>query len=278
MEDLKTYVVEGVTKTDFINHEKGSDPESQSVVVRAKNRCQAQQKVRSGVLLEQNRLFCARGVRQVGAQKEGWEEASKCHEALNWDEPWYEQPIVAVDVETTGLDPFESEVIEMGWAFFNPDKQTFEDPHSQLIKPKGDMGATHIHGIEKEDVADKPEFEDILEDVTDLLSGVLMVAQNRGFDVRMLQAELNRYSDEPVSMPPSLCTKAIANNCPSLPSSPGLSELASIFGVTLDNHHRAGADAKACGDIFRELAKRIEHFHPPCTLKDAIDYVEQLEW
>ncbi|MFB6372461.1 MAG: exonuclease domain-containing protein [Bradymonadaceae bacterium] len=276
------YVVTGLVKTDFISHDYGDKPSKESYFVHASSETQAAEMVRHGIMGEQSKLFCPRSieaVEEVGASRQmEWEDAADVHD-IAWEQPWYECDLVAIDVETTGLDPTSDRVIEIGWSRYDFDENAFQVPHAQLVDPEtSDIGATDVHGLELEDVQGQPTFEACRPAIDELLEGTIVVAQNRGFDIRFLQHEFDRSNGQVFTMPPSVCTKSLASSMDEFEDGPGLGTLADRLGVTLDDHHRAGADAKACGDVFLELTRRHSYFHPPCTARECVAYFDQLDW
>ena len=55
-----------------------------------------------------------------------------------------------------------------------------------------DAKALEIHGITSEFLADKPRFEAVVEDFLDFVEGAELIIHNAPFDVRFLNAELQR--------------------------------------------------------------------------------------
>lgn len=99
---------------------------------------------------------------------------------------------IVFDTETTGLDPKQGDrIVEIGCielvnrcetgisfhAYFNP----------QMAMPSI---AEQIHGLNDAFLADKPLFEDVVEDLLDFLGDAPLVAHNAMFDYGFLNAEL----------------------------------------------------------------------------------------
>src|ERR1700722_4708307 len=84
--------------------------------------------------------------------------------------------------------------------------------HSWLMRPK-DLSFsrynTWIHGITAEDVADKPEFDELWAFLLPLLEGRTVVAHNASFDMSVLRSTLAEYG---IPFPEFTysCTRAIA--------------------------------------------------------------------
>ena len=99
---------------------------------------------------------------------------------------------IVFDTETTGLDPAQGDrIVEIGCielvnrcetgrtfhAYFNP----------QMTMPSI---AEQIHGLSDAFLADKPFFEDVVEDLLDFIGDAPLVAHNAMFDYGFLNAEL----------------------------------------------------------------------------------------
>ncbi len=90
-----------------------------------------------------------------------------------------------IDVETTGLDPYNDEVIELGLVLFRYDQNSITDivdTYSGLREPWGEIssGAYNVHGLSKEDLVghqlDTEKINNMLEQAD------FLVAHNASFD------------------------------------------------------------------------------------------------
>ena len=105
---------------------------------------------------------------------------------------------IVLDTETTGLEPSEGHrIIEIGCVELVDRKLTGNNWH-QYIQPDRDIdpGAVEVHGITNDFLADKPRFEDLVEDFIDYVRGAELVIHNAPFDVGFLDAELKRCGRE----------------------------------------------------------------------------------
>jgi DNA polymerase-3 subunit epsilon len=106
---------------------------------------------------------------------------------------------------------------------------------------------TSIHGIRPEDVADKPEFPEVLAEYLPELTGSLVLAHNAAFDISVMRATLDKYN-RPYPEFTYLCTAKLARKVwPTLPSST-LDTVAHHLGIKFEHHH-AASDAAACAEI-----------------------------
>ena len=67
-----------------------------------------------------------------------------------------ERPLLFMDLETTGLNPFTDRIVELTFLKINPDGS--EESRTRLVNPQMHIPeeATAVHGITDADVADKP--------------------------------------------------------------------------------------------------------------------------
>ena len=101
---------------------------------------------------------------------------------------------VAVDVETTGLDPNGGDrVISIGCVELVERRFTGRDFH-RLINPRRSIPAesTRVHGITDDQVADQPEFAELAEEFLEFVRGAHLLGHNVEFDLGFLDAELQR--------------------------------------------------------------------------------------
>lgn len=99
---------------------------------------------------------------------------------------------LVLDTETTGLEVSDGHrIIELG-AVELVDRRLTGNNYHQYIKPDReiDPGAVDVHGITSEFLADKPPFEEILDQFMDYLAGAdELIIHNAPFDVGFLNHE-----------------------------------------------------------------------------------------
>src|SRR5690606_33387646 len=99
---------------------------------------------------------------------------------------------IVLDTETTGLEVERGHrVIEIGCVELVNRRLTGRRYH-QYVNPERaiDAGAESIHGIRSADLADKPVFAQIADDLLEFLEGADLVIHNAAFDLGFLNAEL----------------------------------------------------------------------------------------
>lgn len=186
---------------------------------------------------------------------------------------WEKAVYLALDFETTGLDPARERVVEIGAIRFIPGaagatgsdaspagdgrRATELGAMACLVKPGIRMPreVIAIHGITDEDVEDAPPFHEVAPALSALASGAYIVAHNAPFDLSFLRAELAR-AGLPPPLNPVIDTRLLAKAAfPGL-TSYRLVHLASRFGIEPGRAHRALDDARTCMDLLVLCASR----------------------
>lgn len=150
-----------------------------------------------------------------------------------------------VDLETTGLNCHQDEVIEIAAIICgnNGKKEMFET----LVKPRGSVPKqiTFLTGINDEMLRDAPLPEELFGKIRTLLDGKIIVAHNAPFDLGFLQAMLGE--DLPNKWIDTIeLTKVLFPNL----SSYSLRYLIRYFGLQTCPTHRAFADTDALEKLF----------------------------
>jgi DNA polymerase-3 subunit epsilon/ATP-dependent DNA helicase DinG len=159
-------------------------------------------------------------------------------------------PLVALDLETTGLNVETDLVIEIGAVKLVNGQvvgvlETLIDPGVPLP-----LEAIHITGIRDEDLRGKPTMTEFLPTLRDFVGDATVIAHNASFDLAFLRrAGLFRTN-------PVLDTLELASLL--LPRMPryGLGSLAASLNIVMDEEHRALADARATAALYWHLWQR----------------------
>jgi Rad3-related DNA helicase/DNA polymerase III epsilon subunit-like protein len=164
--------------------------------------------------------------------------------------------VVAFDFETTGLDPENDEILEVGIVRIEADGS--ESRYSQLVDPAVPIPrtVTLLTGIRQEDVSGMPGIGDVLPEVTRLLDGPFWVtAHNADFDRSFLAAAVSRHG-KGLPLPESgrvIDTLDLSRILyPWLPNH-RLETVASHLGLAEEAKHRAANDAALTGRAFRKM-------------------------
>ncbi|MFP4138759.1 MAG: 3'-5' exonuclease [Halomonas sp.] len=95
--------------------------------------------------------------------------------------PIAEAPLVALDIETTGLDPRRHAIVSIGAVPFTLARIPLRQARYWLLKPYRELTATSVtlHHITHSEIADAPDLMEVLPEVLGLLQGRLAVVHYR---------------------------------------------------------------------------------------------------
>ncbi len=161
---------------------------------------------------------------------------------------------IAIDFETANRYP--NSAYSLGIVYVK-NHQIIEEKYFLIQPPsmKFDRKNIDVHGITPEAVKDAPKFDQVWKTIGQDFDGTMIIAHNAYFDMSVLSACLKEYG---ISVPN-------LNYCCSIPISnraikgqrvrQSLKERTNYFGIALEEHHHALADARACAEL---VLKSIE--------------------
>lgn len=163
---------------------------------------------------------------------------------------------VVFDIETTGLNPRDDMIIEIGGVKIVDG--VFTETFSTFIDPKIPIPEriTELTGITDRDVVGAPLNDDVIIDFYKFTEGCILVGQNLQFDLSFVAIKgrhLNIYFDNDKMDTLYLARKIF----------PGLKKyklgyLCSYLGVSLDHAHRALDDAMATAEVFVKILEKMD--------------------
>ncbi len=179
--------------------------------------------------------------------------------------------LVAIDLETSGLNPQQDAIIEIGAVRLREGSLT--ETFSTLVNPEIaiDESVTQITGIRQEDLRHAPTLSQVLPELNTFVGDAVLLAHNAPFDMAFLhKAQLfksNRVFD----------TLELASLL--LPSIMryGLGNLAAMFNISLENAHRALDDAQATAMLYDKLWQKACAL-PKQLLKELATLGENNGW
>lgn len=169
--------------------------------------------------------------------------------------------LIALDVETTGLNPDYEKIIEIAIVKFV--NGNIVDKFVSLINPEREIpiGAKMVNGIDESMVENAPKFDEVVKEIKEFLEGTTVIIHNADFDILFLEKEF-RNCGEPFPEFDVIDTLYIARKYFDFRSN-SLSFLAEHFGI-MKQPHRAEGDAIIAYEIFerfrRELGDSIYNF------------------
>ena len=166
----------------------------------------------------------------------------------------YDEPVVFVDLETTGASPAFARIIEVGIVVAAGG--TLEREWSTLVNPGTPIPRTiqHFTGITDEMVRAAPYFEEIADAVLECLAGRVFVAHNARFDHGFLRRELGRIGRK-LSVP-VVCTVRLSRRLDREAREHHLDAVIERYGLACDRRHRALPDAQALWQLWTALPAR----------------------
>ena len=165
---------------------------------------------------------------------------------------------MAFDVETTGLDPVNEKIVEIGAVLFN--KSGIIDTFQSLVNPGKIISdeVIKIHGITNEMVKDVDTVGNILHRFKAFAHEAVPVAHNAYFDAGFLLYDLTitglDFMDRPVVDTLGLTKKAF----PGLKSY-ALRNLVKHFRMEGSKFHRALSDSVYCMKLFSQCIKILKN-------------------
>ena len=160
---------------------------------------------------------------------------------------------VVYDLETTGIQANYTEIIEI--AACKVRNGVIIDEFDTYVNPRKEIPEkiTELTSITNDDVRNAPYIEEALENFRNFYSGCIMVAQNASFDNSHLYRNLKKigYTDKNLPTIDTLQLARVKYNTKLKKFN--LDALCKLFGVTLENHHRAIYDARATAEVFIKM-------------------------
>jgi ATP-dependent DNA helicase DinG len=179
--------------------------------------------------------------------------------------------IVALDIETTGLDPQTDVIIEIGACRFSGHR--IEDEFTTLVNPGRHIPEfiTGLTGISDEMVRQAPQLREVLDELAAFIGDLPILGHNIQFDLAFFRKyklfELNEHID----------TFDLASILMPSASRYNLGSLVQQLGIALPANHRALDDARATQAVYQRLFGRA-HELPLELLAEIVRHGEPLEW
>lgn len=163
---------------------------------------------------------------------------------------------IVLDTETTGLDPAAGHrLVEIACLEMNNGLPTGRYWQC-YINPERDMPeeAFRVHGLSEDFLSAHPVFADVAEDFLAFIDQAALVIHNAEFDMKFLNAELERLGRPSLAPPQVIDTVRLARQrFPGAPAS--LDALCRRFGIdnTARELHGALLDARLLAEVYVEL-------------------------
>ncbi len=167
------------------------------------------------------------------------------------------KPLCTFDLETTGTNVSKDRIVEISILKVNPDAS--RESKTWLVNPEMPIptGASEVHGIYDEDIANAPTFKEIAPKIMEMINGSDLAGFNSNrFDVPLLAEELLRAGvDFDLSKMKLVDAQVIFHKM----EPRNLSAAYQFYcNKTLENAHSAEADTLATFEILDAQVGRYE--------------------
>ncbi len=161
---------------------------------------------------------------------------------------------VALDTETTGLDPARARIVEIGLVPLAGGALDEAAARRWLVRPDTSVpaAAAAIHGLDDAKLASAPSFAEIWPEVSAFIGERVVVGHDIGFDLAVLRGECVRANLE-WTAPRTLCTRLLAEAAGPGLAGYSLEQIAAWLEVQPGPRHAAVGDAVTAGRIFLAL-------------------------
>lgn len=122
---------------------------------------------------------------------------------VHGDTPLADTPLMAMDVETTGLDPQRDGIVSIGLVPMTLEHIRASASRHWILKPRVPLAeeSVALHGITDSQVARAPDLIDILAEFLEAIAGHVLVVHCRAIERKFLDAALTKRIAEPIAFP-----------------------------------------------------------------------------
>jgi DNA polymerase III subunit epsilon len=180
--------------------------------------------------------------------------------------PWREAAWCAVDLEMTGLDPRNDEIIAIGAVPIQQGRIVLGAGLYTLVRTtkRSQYGAVLVHKLRVPDLADAPPLADAIDRLLELLAGRVPVFHTAVIETNFLERQFARRR---VRLPTGADTEALGrawlrHRDGSAPEGISLGGLAGVLGQPAESPHHALGDALTTAQSFIALASLLDTVAP----------------
>ncbi|WP_336268484.1 3'-5' exonuclease [Vreelandella arctica] len=194
--------------------------------------------------------------------------------------PISEVPMVALDMETTGLDERRHAIVSIGVVPFTLSRIKLAERRYWVVKPPRPLDEASIafHHITHSEIAQAPDFEEVLDELLEQLAGRLVVVHFRNIERPFLDAAVKARRGEGALFP-MIDTMSLEARLHRQtlwarfrrwlgrpPVSIRLNASRERYGLPPYQGHHALVDALATAELLQ--AQIATHYRPETPLKD----------
>jgi DNA polymerase-3 subunit epsilon len=183
-----------------------------------------------------------------------------------------ELPLLAVDVETTGLSPVRDRLLAVGWVPVDGTRIDLSGARRYVVRRDDPGEAVTIHGLTHDDLEAGRPLAEVLAELRAALSGRVLLAHYASFDLAFLDAAFRSVGDRPLR-PPDVCTldlqrRLLARNGEVPDDALRLWRARERHGMPPTKAHDALGDALACAELYLAQVAELGAGEPLC-LRDV---------
>lgn len=175
--------------------------------------------------------------------------------------PLADLPLLAVDLETTGLSPQHDHVLSVGWVPVDDGRIDLARARRFVVRHNDPGDAVTIHGLTHDDLAAGTPLPDVLAELRAALAGRVFLAHHAPFDQAFLGAAFRALGQTPPRAP-IVCTLRLQRR---LLSRDGeiprgalrLWRARAHYGLPGAKAHDALGDAIACAELYLAQAAEL---------------------
>jgi len=163
---------------------------------------------------------------------------------------------VVIDIETTGLDPYFDEIVEI--AAIKVENNQVQETFQTLVKPnkKIDDFISELTGITNEMVEDAPKIQTALLQFLEFLGDAIILGHNVHFDINFLYDNTKLYFEKDLAND-FVDTLRLSRRFFRDVENHKLITLANYFKLSTDGYHRALTDCYITLDLYNKIREYI---------------------
>ena len=180
--------------------------------------------------------------------------------------PWREARWCALDLELTGLDPSENDIIAIGAVPIEDGRVLLGEAAYTLVRSdrRSEHGAVLVHKLRRVDLADAPALEEALEQLFSVLAGCVPVFHTATVERSFLAP---RFAARRVRLPDAADTEVLGRvwlrgRDGDAPPWLSLAQVADLLGLPAEPPHHALGDALTTAKSFIALASHLDAVSP----------------
>jgi len=177
---------------------------------------------------------------------------------------WRDAGFIALDFETTGLDPARDEVISFGLVPIDDGRIDLSAARYREVAPRVEPrhSSIRVHHLRTQDLATAPPMSEVVGGFRDALAGRLILAWAAGVEIAFLRrifgGRERRWRSRIIDVRTLIVAiERSSGRVDSMPGSYALEAAARRYGVPVEETHHALDDAFMTAELFLVAASRL---------------------